>query len=323
MKRVLITGANGFVGRALCKRMSNDSWDVIGIGRESQNSVDLSERIRIYRLDLSETDTDISDILEGVDVVVHCAARVHVLKETARDPLAEFRIVNTDGTKKLACQAAVAGVKRFVFMSTIGVNGDCSGKTAYTENDRVFPRNPYSISKYEAEKALLKISRETGIEVVITRAPLVYGPGNPGNFLSLLRIVSRGIPLPLASVSNKRSLIFIGNLVDALATCVSHPVAAGKTYLVSDREDVSTPELIIRVACALGKTAHLFPFPPVLIRLAGVMTGKTASVNRLLGSLAVDCSRIGQELDWKPPFTMEQGLHETAEWYRNQLRADG
>ncbi|MBC8017858.1 MAG: NAD-dependent epimerase/dehydratase family protein, partial [Verrucomicrobia bacterium] len=218
------------------------------------------------------------------------------------------------GTERLALQAAQAGVKRFIFMSTVGVNGNSSGEKSFTESDDPQPHNSYSVSKYEAELVLQRISQKTGIELVIMRAPLVYGPGNPGNFLSLLRLVSKGIPLPFASIKNRRSLIYVGNLVDALATCAVHPAAAGQTYLVSDGEDVSTPELIRRTAAALGVPARLFPLPVSLMRLAGKLTGKSGAVNRLVGSLTVDSTKIRQELGWIPPFTMEEGLAETARW---------
>jgi len=241
------------------------------------------------------------------------------MRESSTDPLQEFRKVNLHGTERLALQAAKAGVGRFEFMSTIGINGDNSGAKSYAESDQPHPHNSYSVSKYEAELALKEISKQTGMEVVILRAPLVYGPGNPGNFLSLLRVISKGIPLPLASVTNKRSLIYVGNLVDALATCAVHPEAAGKTYLVSDGEDVSTPELIQRTAKELGEPARLFPFPISLMRLAGKLTGKSGAVNRLAGSLTVDSSKIRRELRWVPPFTMEEGLRETAGWFKKKF----
>ena len=226
--------------------------------------------------------------------------------------------MNLQGTECLARQAAKAGVKRFVFMSTIGVNGDNSGDNPYTEYDQPYPHNPYSVSKYEAELALKKISDQTGMEVVVIRAPLVYGPGNPGNFLLLLRIISKGIPLPLASIKNKRSLIYVGNLADALTLCALHPVAADKTYLVSDGDDVSTPELIRRIASNLGVQTRLLPFPVSLMKLAGRLTGKSGTVNRLAGSLTVNSSKIRKELEWEQPFTMEMGLACTARWFKKQ-----
>jgi len=261
--------------------------------------------------------TNWSVALTDVYAVIHCSARVHVLRDSANNPRAEFLFTNTKGTKQLASQAAAAGVKRFVFMSTVGVHGDNSGDSPFLETDTPYPHNHYSYSKYEAEKVLWYISHETGMEVTVIRAPLVYGPSNPGNFLSLLHVVSKGIPLPLASTTNKRSFIYVGNLADALTICAVHPAAAGKTYLVSDGEDVSTPELIRSTAAALGVSARLFSFPPFLIQLGGALLGKSAAVNRLTGSLVIDSSKIKRELGWKPPFTMKDGLQETAKWYLN------
>jgi nucleoside-diphosphate-sugar epimerase len=315
---ILLTGATGFVGSALIKRLLQENVQLTAAVLAGENAGHLSpavERVTVERLSES---SDYTTALLNVDIVIHLAARVHVMQETATDPLQEFRNVNLNGTERLARQSAQAGVKRFIFMSTIGVNGDNSGDKPYTEVDALRPHNPYSVSKYEAELVLRRLSIETGMEVVIIRAPLVYGPGNPGNFLSLLRIVSKGIPLPLASITNRRSLIYVGNLVDALATCAVHPRAAGKTFLVSDGEDVSTPELIRRTALALGVPARLLPFPTSLMKLAGKLTGKSGAVNRLTGSLTVDSSKIRRELGWVTPFTMEEGLAETAEWFKNK-----
>lgn len=316
--RVLITGATGFIGTTLLTRLVNDD-DKVSVAVLAGEAVGhLPAAVDVI---ITEPLSEVSDYtysLQNMDCVIHLAARVHVMQETATDPLQEFRKVNLFGTERLARQAAHAGAKRFVFMSTIGVNGDNSGDIPYTEQDAPHPHNPYSVSKYDAELVLKNISQETGMEVVVIRAPLVYGPGNPGNFLSLLRVASKGIPLPLASVTNSRSLIYVGNLVDALATCATHPESAGKTYLVSDGENVSTPELIRRTAAALGVPARLLPFPPSLMKLVAKLTGKTATVNRLIGSLTVDSSKIRQELGWVPPFTMEEGLRETAGWFKRQ-----
>lgn len=315
---VLVTGATGFVGRTLCSRLIADRWYVRGTLLESKSFSSLVEGVEPALIEPIGIDTPWNLALKGVDIIIHLAARVHVMHEIATDPLLQFRKVNLHGTERLARQAAQAGVKRFVFMSTIGVNGDNSGDRSYTEGDVPHPHNPYSVSKYEAELALRQISIETGMEVVIIRAPLVYGAGNPGNFLSLLRIVSKSIPLPLASIKNRRSLIYVGNLVDALAVCATHPAAAGKTYLVSDGEDVSTPELIRRTARALGVPARIFPVPVFLMKLTGMLTGKSGAVNRLTGSLTVDSEKIRQELGWKLPFTMEEGLRETAGWFKSK-----
>jgi nucleoside-diphosphate-sugar epimerase len=240
------------------------------------------------------------------------------MREFASDPLKEFRTVNTAGSEQLALEAADAGVRRLVFMSTIGVNGDNSGEKPFSETDDPSPHNPYSVSKYEAELSLQRIARQTGLEIVIVRAPLVYGPGNPGNFHSLLRGVTSGIPLPFASVVNSRSLVYVGNLVDALTLCAFHSRAAGNRYLLSDGEDMSTPELIRRTASALGIKSHLFPFPPKLMMAAGAALGKTATVNSLIASLAVDSSKIRRELGWHPPFSVDQGLKNTANWFLEQ-----
>lgn len=319
MNNVLITGATGFVGRTLCARLLRDCRSLRGTILSSESPTNLIHGIEPAEIETIGPETSWTRVLDGVDTVIHLAARVHIMQETAADPLKEFRATNTEGTINLARQAVSAGVKRLVFMSTIGVNGDNSGKKPYTETDEPHPHNPYSLSKHEAEQALWQISSETGIEVVIIRAPLVYGPGNPGNFLSLLRIVSKGIPLPFDSVENRRSLIYVCNLVDALAYCAFHPAAAGNTYLASDGEDISTPELIRRLAQVLDKPVRLFPFPPSLLHLAGTVTGKSTAVNSLIGSLAVHSDKIRRELGWQPPFTMEAGLRATAEWYKNQV----
>lgn len=316
LKNILVTGATGFVGSALIKRLMRENARLIATALTGEDVGHLHSKVERVTVEPLSESSDYTTALQDVDIAIHLAARVHIMKEAATNPLQEFFKVNLHGTERLARQAAKAGVKRFIFMSTIGVNGDNSGDNPYTESDQPYPHNPYSVSKHEAELVLQRISQETGIEVVIMRAPLVYGPGNPGNFLSLLRIVSKGIPFPLASVTNRRSLIYVGNLVDAMAICATHPAAAGQTYLVSDGEDVSTPELIRLTAKALGISARLFPLPLTLMRLAGKLTGKNGAVNRLTGSLTVDSSKIRRELGWVPPFTMDEGLRITAEWFK-------
>lgn len=260
-------------------------------------------------------DTEWGESLSGVDTVIHLAARVHVMNDTLADPLTAYRKVNVQGTEALARAAAKAGAKRFVFLSSVKVHGE-EAPRKYTEDDALNPQDPYGVSKLEAERMLARISRETGLEVVVLRPPLVYGPGVKANFLRLIQGVAAGYPLPLASVENARSLVYLGNLVDAISLCAVSPSAAGKTFLVSDGEDVSTPELIRRMAAALGRPARLLPVPPGLMRLAGKITGKSAAVDRLLGSLAVDSGKLRRELGWVPPFTMEQGLRETAAWFK-------
>jgi nucleoside-diphosphate-sugar epimerase len=253
--------------------------------------------------------------LAEVDTVIHLAARVHIMDDPSADPLQEFRTVNVDGTARLAREAARAGVKRLVFISSIKVNGEES-PVPYTPDSALQPSDPYGISKWEAEEILRAVEAETGLEVVVVRPTLVYGPGVKANFLNMMKIIMKRIPLPLASVKNRRSLVYVGNLADALAVCAIHPAAAERTYLVSDGEDVSTPELIRRTAAALGVPVRLFNVPASLLRIAGTVAAKRPAVDRLLGSLTVDASAIRRELAWTPPFSMEEGLRETAAWFK-------
>ena len=314
---VLVTGATGFVGRFLSKHLLATGCRVRGTILESKNISSLIDGVEPVTVKPLGADTTWSHAMAGVDTIIHLAARVHIMDDPSTDPLAEFRKVNVAGTARLAGEAAKAGVKRFVFISSIKVNGEESA-IRYTTDSPALPSDPYGISKWEAEQALRTIEAETGLEVVVVRPTLVYGPGVKANFFNMMKIITKGIPLPLASVANKRSLIYIGNLVDALTTCAIHPAAAGQTYLVSDGEDISTPELIRRTANALELPARLFPVPVSFMRLTGKLSGKSGAVNRLTGSLTVDSSKIRRELGWKPPFTMEQGLKETAEWFRGQ-----
>jgi len=259
--------------------------------------------------------TDWLAALAGVDIVIHLAARVHVMRENAADPLAAFREVNVAGTERLARAAASSGVKRLVYVSSIKVNGEQTAGVPYSELDVPAPQDSYGVSKYEAEQALRQVALETGLEVVIVRPPLIYGPGVGGNFLRLLKLVSWGVPLPLASVLNRRSMIYLGNFVDALITCATHPAAVGKTYLVSDGEDISTPLLMQYMANLMGKHSWLWPLPSFLLKLAGKMTGLSGEVERLIGSLQIDSSGIRRELGWLPPYSMQQGLSETVRWF--------
>jgi len=315
---ILITGATGFVGRFLCSRLLADGWGVRGTVLASESSESLVVGVEPTAVRPLGTDTAWGDALAGVDTVIHLAARVHVMDDPEADPLVVFRRVNVEGTARLAREAARAGVGRFVFVSSIKVCGEESA-AAYTPDSSPNPTDPYGISKWEAEQALRKIEAETGLGVVVIRPTLVYGPGVKANFLKMMKTVSRGIPLPLASIANRRSLIYVGNLVDALATCAVHPEAVGQTYLLSDGEDVSTPQLIRLTAMALGAPVRLFPLPVSFMRLAGRLTGKGDAVNRLTGSLTVDSSKIRSELGWKPPYTMEAGLRETAKWFKKEF----
>lgn len=317
--KILVTGATGFIGHFLCERLLAEGQQVRGTLLPYESFLTLADGVEPTTVDQLGTDTRWGHALRGVNTIIHLAARVHIMDDLAADPLAEFRKVNVEGTTKLAREAAKAGVKRLVFISSIKVNGEES-VTPYTSESPPNPSDPYGISKWEAEQDLREIENDTGLEVVVIRPTLVYGPGVKANFLNMMEIISRGIPLPFASIKNRRSLIYVGNLVDALATCAVHPEAAGKTYLVSDGEDVSTPELIRRTALALGVSARLLPFSTVLMRLAGKLTGKIGAVNRLTGSLTADSSKINQELGWSPPYTVDEGLQETVGWFKKTRR---
>lgn len=312
--RFLVTGASGFVGRSLCAELLRRGYAIRAAVRSGNARVDNVEQAIVGPIGGG---TDWSAALRGVDVVIHLAARVHVMRETAGDPLAEFLKVNLHGTENLARQAAQAGVKRLVYVSSIKVNGEQTSAVPFSERDSAHPQDPYGISKWEAEQALHRVAKETGLEVVIVRPPLVYGAGGKGNFTQMLKVLAKGIPLPLASVRNLRSLIYVENLVDVLIVCAIHPAAAGQTYLVSDGESVSTPELLHRLAESMGVPSRVFPFPLALLKFAGKLTGKSAQVERLLSSLQVDSGKIRRELDWTPSYTLQQGLQATAEWYRN------
>jgi nucleoside-diphosphate-sugar epimerase len=315
LKAVLVTGANGFIGSVLCKRLVAEKCNVSGTVRSGENYL-LVRGVKSVKIGDIDTATDWGAALRGIDTVVHLAARVHVMKDSSIEPLQAYREVNVHGTERLALQAADVGVNRFIFMSTVKVNGE-ENRKAYTESDIPSPMDSYGISKMEAEKKITDISVKTGMEAVILRPPLVYGPGVKANFLSLLQIIDRGIPLPLASANNQRSMIYVENLVDAILQCIRNPNAAGQTYLVSDGQNVSTPGLIRMIAAALQKQPRLFRFPPLALYIASRLTGKGQAVDRLIGSLTVDMCKIKNELGWKPPFTFEVGVKNTVFWYKS------
>ena len=310
--KILVTGVSGFVGQSLIRELKLKNIRFVGIVRELSLS-NLDGMIEV-------SDFSIPNIwqkpLANCDVVIHLAARVHVMREVTESPLMAFLDINLKGTLSLAEAAAKAGVKRFIYVSSIKVNGESTTNKKFIETDIPNPLNPYAISKWEAEKALRKIEQETGMELVILRPPLIYGPRVKANFASLLKLVDKGLPLPLLGINNKRSLIFLDNFVDAIITCVMHPNAAGKTYLVSDGEDVSMAQLVKKIAVSLNRPSYLFYFPLIVIRLIAKLIGKTSSINRVTESLVIDSSKIRKELDWRPPFTIDQGLKITADAYR-------
>jgi UDP-N-acetyl-alpha-D-quinovosamine dehydrogenase len=320
VNKILVSGAAGFVGRKLCRCLLDRGEAVVGAVRTKTDvplfANDLFSQVEVGNIG---PDTKWSAVLNGVGLVCHLAARVHVMDDTADDPLLEFRMANTLATENLARAAAAAGVRRFVYVSTIKVNGEgTQNGRKFAPSDVPAPQDAYAISKWEGERILHGIAAETGMEVVIVRPPLVYGPGVKGNFALMLSVVKHGIPLPLASAANLRSLIYVGNLVDALITCATHPMAAGQTYLPSDGEDISTSDLLRRLADAMGVPSRLFSCPPALLRMVGGLAGKAQQLERLLGSLQVDSAKIRCDLNWVPPYTLQQGLRATAEWYRNQ-----
>lgn len=317
--KFLITGANGFIGRLLCAELFRRGQVVRAAVRSVNTSVDDVETVTIGQVDGA---TDWTDALREVEVVIHLAARVHVMKEVATDPLAEFLKVNLDGTLNLARQAACAGVKRLVYVSSLKVNGEHTTENRpFTEADRPEPQDPYGITKWQAEQSLYRVAGETGLEVVVVRPPLVYGPGVKGNFISLFAAIDREIPLPLAGANkNARSLVYAGNLADALIACAIHPGATGQTYLVSDDVAVSTATLAKKIAQELGRNNRLFYFPLIFLRAIAALLGRSAQVDRLFGSLLVSDGKIRRELDWASPYTLEQGLRATADWYRSEHR---
>ena len=311
---VLITGATGFVGRAMVTCLVRDP--VIGrvlAAVRQKGSAQKSGAVEKVICNL-DAGTDWSTALTDVTAVVHCAARVHVMKDTVADPLFEFRRVNVQGTLNLARQAAAAGVARFVFVSSVKVNGESTSPgRPYTADDKPAPLDAYGISKREAEEGLRAIALQTGMEVVIIRPPLIYGPGVKANFASMIRWIKRGVPLPLGAIENRRSFVGLDNLVDLIHVCLTHPAAANQTFLVSDGEDVSTTQLLRRMAKATGSRSWLVPVPSKFLELAASLLGKRDVASRLCGSLQVDIQKTRDLLGWTPPVSFDAGLKKTAE----------
>lgn len=312
---ILITGTNGFIGSRLKNFLNHKKRPSRGLTRNEinleniSNSLDNKNNIEIWK-----------DIFKDINTVIHCAAKVHLMNKTKLDNLDLYRSINVNGTCRLAEKAVKSGVKRFIFLSTIKVNGEDTkdGNLFYSPDLIVSKKkledknknliDPYTISKLEAEEELWKISKKTGLEIVIVRLPLVYGPGVKGNFSRLIKLIKHNLPLPLATINNRRSMISIDNLIDLLMNCVDHPDAKNKTFLVSDGQDLSTPDLLRLIADAMGKTLHLFPFPLTLLQIIGIVIGKSNEINRLTGSLQVDCNYTKEILDWSPPFDIEESI---------------
>lgn len=312
---ILLTGSTGFVGQALLARLAaQPALDLVVVSRRPNSS--LPAGVAHAQVADIAADTAWQPVLQGVQVIIHAAARVHVMNDKVADPLAEFRKVNVDGTLNLARQAVGAGVKRFIFISSIKVNGESTapGKP-YSAESQPAPVDPYGISKLEAELALRELAAETGMEVVIIRPPLVYGPDVKANFLSMMRWLSKGIPLPLGAIQNRRSLVALDNLVDLIATCVEHPAAANQTFMVSDGEDLSTRQLLRRMGGALGRPARLVPIPAWLLEAGASLLGKRALAQRLCGSLQVDISKTRELLNWSPPLGVDEALRRAAEHF--------
>ena len=301
---VLLTGATGFIGGRLAELLEELPRIDLKCAVRREGAAAVGDEIVVPELD---SHANWFEALAGRGVVIHAAARAHIMKDELRDPLEEYRRVNVRGTLELARQAAEAGVCRFLFISSIGVNGNLNN-WPFSEDDEPNPAEPYAQSKWEAEQGLWDISKSTGMEVVIIRPPLVYGPNAPGNFGSLVRWVDKGLPLPLGAIHNKRSLVALDNLVDLIITCIDHPAAANQVFLAGDGEDLSTTELLQGVAKAMGKPSRLVPVPAGLLMFGATVLGKKAMAQRLLGSLQVDISKARNLLGWQPPLSVEEGL---------------
>jgi nucleoside-diphosphate-sugar epimerase len=299
--RVLVTGANGFIGQALCSMLIGSG---VAVNRSVRRSPVAGDEFVVGDIGRS---TDWRMSLAGCDAVVHLAGRAHQLEDQALDPLGEFRRINVQGSLTLFSQAAAQGVKRFVYLSSIGVNG-CQTVEPFTEADVPQPCEPYAISKLEAEVGLKELAAETGVELVIIRPPLVYGPEAPGNFGRLVRWLRKGIPLPLGAIHNQRSLVALGNLTDFIAVCLKCPAAANQLFLVSDGEDISTTDLLKRIACLTQKSDRLLPVPPEWIERVAIIIGQGDTARRLCRDLRVDISKARDLLGWSPPLNLDESL---------------
>lgn len=304
---ILVTGASGFVGKALCKSLVQQGDIVTAVVRGASAKI---PNVKLVVTNLS-SQTDWQDTLKNIDIIIHLAGRAHVMKETEDDPYKAYAEINIEATRHLAEQAALCGVKRFVFVSTVKVNGESTGLNAFNEFKQVLPEDDYAKTKYEAEKALNHIAKKTKLEVVIVRPPLIYGEGVKANFKNLIRLSQSGFPMPFGAIHNKRSLLYIENLIDFLLLCTNHPKAANETFLISDDDDVSTTQLIQTIAVASNKKSLLLPIPMGWLTLLLKLIGKQSLSLRLFGSLQVDITKAKTLLNWCPPYSFKEGISKT------------
>ena len=310
---ILVTGANGFVGKALCNYLNSNNAQIRALTRTPSDFG--GDILNVASNNFGGADS-LLEAMRGVDVVVHLAARVHVMQESSSDALAAYRAVNVDLTINLAKQAAAAGVRRFIYLSSIKVNGEKTpvGR-AFSADDSPAPEDPYGVSKMEAEQALFELSKSTGMETVVIRPPLIYGPGVGANFLAMMRWLARRVPLPLGAINNRRSMVALDNLLSLILACTSHPKAAGQVFLVSDDQDVSVTQLLNKLAHAMKVPAILLPIPAAMIKFAAAMLGRASVAQRLCDNLQVDIAKTKELLSWSPPLTLDDGLKVTADWY--------
>lgn len=311
-QHILVTGASGFIGRHLCRHLFALGAKVRAVVRVANVDLCADEVVICEAL---EDVTDWSNLLQDIDCVIHLAARVHVMNEYEKDPLAEFRRINVTTAERLGKGMVNAGVKRLIFLSSVKVNGEITKEHPFTSEDHVAPVEPYALSKWEAERSLLKLSDESGLEVVIIRPPLVYGPGVKGNFLRLLKLVESGVPLPFSGIDNRRSMVSVFNLCDFIVVCVQRSGISNEIFLVSDDQPLSITELLKGIAKHMNHKAKLFKISRRILMLAGVLTGKNAEISRLLDSLEVSIEKNNQLLGWNPPIPIDEGLRKTVEWY--------
>lgn len=312
-KNVLVTGPNGFVGRSVCQELTKREYVVRGALRKAKTIPNGCQSIVVGEIN-GQTDWD--QALKDIDVVVHLAARVHVMNDNVVDPLAAFRKVNVEGTRQLAKFAAAASVKHFIYVSSIKANGEATQvNKPFSEIDEPGPKDYYGISKWEAEQVLRKIESVSDMAVTIFRPPLLYGPGVKANFLSLIKLADKRLPLPLGAITNKRSLLGLGNFVDLICYCIKHPASKGETFVVSDGHDLSTAELFSKIASALKKPARIFSVSPRILGMLGRIVRKQDIIKRLVGSLEINSTKVQKKLDWQPPFSVDDELVRTIDWY--------